>query len=178
MTKSLIYYGHPGLRKKCEKVQKITDDIYKISQQLIEVVLDKNGAGLAASQINEHIRIFVICYDNDTKNPGKAITCSPKIYINPILSNPSKETTIHKEGCLSIPGIYEKVERPHSILLKAIDLNGHEIVEEATGWRARAIMHENDHLNGMLFIDRIPLKMRKKIEPALKQIKKKWSHIL
>jgi peptide deformylase len=175
MIKGLIYYGHPGLRKKCAEIEEITDDIRQIAQDLIETVLAQDGAGLAAPQIGEYIRMFVIRYDNGMDDEGWPILCPPKIYINPKLSKPSSEIITHGEGCLSIPGIYEEVSRPLTITVEAMDLDGNIFVEETTGWRARDIMHENDHLNGALFIDRIHPNKRKKIEPDLKEIKKKYN---
>jgi len=175
MIKKLIYYGHPGLRKKCEEVSEITDEIRQIAQDLIDTVMDKDGAGLAAPQIDYYYRMFVSRYDNGADEEGWPIMCTPKIYINPKLSLPSNEVDTHGEGCLSIPGVYEKVTRPISIEVEAMDLEGNIFKETATGWRARNIMHENDHINGVLFIDRILPNRRKKIEPALKELKKKYN---
>ena len=95
--------------------------------------------------------------------------------INPKLSSPSSKVDTHGEGCLSIPGVYEKVTRPFSIEVEAMDLEGNIFTETTTGWRARNIMHENDHINGVLFIDRIHPNLRKKIEKALNDIKKKYN---
>lgn len=173
MIKDLLYYGHPGLRKKCPEVTDITDEIRQIAQDLIETVFEKDGAGLAAPQIGYYYRIFVSRYENGADSEGMPILCPPKIYINPKLSKPSSEMDTHGEGCLSIPGIYEKVTRPYSIEVEAMDLDGNIFNETATGWRARNIMHENDHINGVLFIDRIHPNRRKKIEPVLRDLKKK-----
>ncbi|MGE0197570.1 MAG: peptide deformylase [Simkaniaceae bacterium] len=175
MIKGLIYYGHPGLRKKCVEVESITDAIRQLAQDLIESVLDQDGAGLAAPQIGYYVRMFVTRYDNGMDGEGWPIFCPPKIYINPKLSKPSNEIITHGEGCLSIPGIYEKVGRPASIHVEAMDLDGNIFTEESTGWRARNIMHENDHLNGVLFIDRIHPNRRKKIESHLQALKKKYN---
>ena len=175
MKRDLLYYGHEGLRKKCEEVTEITDEIRQLAQDLIETVLDKDGAGLAAPQIGYYVRVFVSRYENGADSEGWPILCPPKIYINPKLSKPSAEMDNHGEGCLSIPGIYEKVTRPISIEVEAMDLDGKIFTETATGWRARNLMHENDHLNGVLFIDRIHPNRRKKIDPALRDIKKKYN---
>lgn len=175
MKRDLVYYGNPGLRKKCDEVKEITDEIRQIAQDLIETVLDKDGAGLAAPQIGFFVRMFVSRYENGADSEGWPVICPPKIYINPKLSNPSVDMDTHGEGCLSIPGIYEKVTRPISIEVEAMDLDGNIFTETATGWRARNLMHENDHINGVLFIDRIHPNRRKKIEPALREIKKKYN---
>lgn len=175
MIKNLVYYGNSALRKKCDKVAEITDEIRKIAQDLIDTVIDKDGAGLAAPQIGYPVRMFVSRYENGSDDEGWPILCPPKIYINPKLFQPSSEIDNHSEGCLSIPGIYEEVNRPFSIEVEAMDLKGNIFTETATGWRARNIMHENDHINGVLFIDRIQPNRRKKIEKSLTDIKKKYN---
>ncbi|MCB1106474.1 MAG: peptide deformylase [Chlamydiia bacterium] len=175
MLRDLIYYGHLGLRKKCEEVKEITPEVRQVAQDLIETVLEKDGAGLAAPQIGVYLRMFVIRYDNGEDDEGWPISCPPKLYINPKLSSPSDEVWNHGEGCLSIPGVYEKVTRPYAIDIEAMDLDGNLFKERATGWRSRSLMHENDHINGVLFIDRINPNRRKKIDQALKAIKKKYN---
>ncbi|MDJ0651897.1 MAG: peptide deformylase [Simkaniaceae bacterium] len=175
MIKDLLYYGNPGLRKKCTKVNEINSAVKQIAQDLIDTVLQKDGAGLAAPQIGYFVRMFVSRYDNGADPEGWPILCPPKIYINPILSNPSERKDTRGEGCLSIPGVYEQVTRPWQIHVQAIDLEGKISTEVASGWRARNIMHENDHINGVLYIDRIDPRKRKKIDPALRALKKKYS---
>lgn len=175
MIRDLIYYGHPGLRKKCEKIKEITAEVRQLAQDLIDTVQAKQGAGLAAPQIGVYLRMFVSCYENGADAEGWPILCPPKIYINPFLSRPSQESYTHGEGCLSIPGFYEEVTRPAEIFVEAMDLEGNLFSEMTTGWRAKNIMHENDHLNGVLYIDRIDAKKRKKLEPALQALKKKYS---
>ncbi|NGX50212.1 MAG: Peptide deformylase [Chlamydiae bacterium] len=175
MIKGLIYYGHPGLRKKCDEIPEITDEIRQLAQDLIETVLAQDGAGLAAPQIGESLRIFVIRYDNGNDDEGLPILCPPKIFINPKLTKPSEEMVSHEEGCLSIPGVHENVIRPLTITIEAMDLDGKIFHEDATHWRARVMMHENDHLNGVLFIDRIPPAKRTKLNSAINEIKKKYN---
>jgi len=175
MIKDLVYYGNSSLRKRCDEVAEITNEIKEIAQDLIDTVIDKDGAGLAAPQIGYPVRMFVSRYENGADDEGWPVLCPPKIYINPKLSTPSSEVDTHGEGCLSIPGIYEEVIRPLSIEVEAMDLGGNTFTETTTGWRARNIMHENDHINGVLFIDRIDPNRRKKIEKALNDIKKKYN---
>lgn len=176
MSRKLIYYGHPGLRKQCTGPEEITQEVLKIAQDLVDTVLELNGAGLAAPQIDEYVRIFVIRYDNGIDDMGGPIFCAPKVYINPTLSDPSTENmTRHREGCLSIPQICEPVLRPYAITIEAMDLNGNSFVERTSGWRARSIMHENDHLNGVLFIDRLSAKVRKHLARDLTKIEKQYN---
>ncbi len=175
MNRDLVYYGHPALRTKCTEITEITEDIRQLAQDLIETSLEKDGAGLAAPQLGYTVRMFVSRYDNGADAEGWPILCPPKLYINPKLSNPSKEMDTHGEGCLSVPGLYEKVTRPKEIDVEWMDLDGNIHTERATGWRARNLMHENDHLNGVLHIDRIHPNRRKKIKPALRKIQEKYN---
>lgn len=175
MIRDIVYYGDKRLRTKCSEIKEITDEVRVIATDLIESVLEHDGAGLAAPQIGECVRMFVIRYENGMDEEGMPFYCPPKLYINPKLSKPSNEMMVHGEGCLSIPGIYEVVSRPLSITVEAMDIEGNTFIEEVNGWRAKAIMHENDHLNGVLFIDRIDPKRRKKIESPLKSLKKKFN---
>lgn len=176
MILDLKYYGDAILRKKCIPVEKITDEVRQLAQDLIETVLADDGAGLAAPQVGRSLRIFVVRYDNGMDSEGWPIISPPKLYINPQLSMPSAEMVTHGEGCLSVPGIYEKVTRPRFITVEALDLDGNPFTEEVTDWRGRAAMHENDHLNGVLFVDRVLPKQRKKLDPILKEIKKRYNH--
>ena len=129
--------------------------------------------GISAPQIGRDLRIFVVNVTGEDKD-SHPIFGEPKVYINPVLSEPSEEMVSLGEGCLSIPGVYGDVWRPHAITIEAIDLDGNPIKERVTGYRARVIMHENDHLNGVLFIDRLDPKDRRKMEHSLQAIKKKY----
>jgi len=175
MILDLKYYGDPILRKKCAPIEKITDEMRQLAQDLIESVVAHNGAGLAASQVGRSVQMFVICYANEEDKEGMPILCPPKVYINPKISSPSKETEDQIEACLSIPKISAEVNRPKKIRVEAMDLDGNSFIEEAEGWRARVIMHENDHLNGVLFIDRLSTSQKKKLNKPLKEISDKFT---
>ncbi len=173
MKLDLKYYGDPQLRKKCEPVEEIDDKIREFAQNLVETMLHFNGAGLAAPQVGVGIRMFVIQYDNGKDQKGQPFFCPPCVYINPQLSNPSKEQVSLEEGCLSVPGVFGHVSRPISIDVSYTDLDGNLKQERATEWRSRVIMHENDHLNGVLHVDRITLKQKRGVAHLLREIKKK-----
>lgn len=176
MSRQLLYYGHPGLRQKCEPIKEIDDEVRRVCSDLIEVALERNGAGLAAPQIGYFVRIFVARYgEQESEEEHPHLLAEPKIYINPTLSNPSSELRPHEEGCLSLPGIYAEVNRPYSINIEAMDLEGNIFTEEAKCWHAWVLMHENDHLNGMLFIDRMRSHRRKRLEKSLQELKKKYA---
>jgi peptide deformylase len=172
MILPLKYYGDSVLRKKCLPIQKITEEIRQFAFDLIET-MDKahNGIGLAASQVGKLIRMFVI-REPSIGAQGDLEFGDPVVYINPVLSEPSENEIILLEGCLSFPKFHVNVARPEKIHVEYTDLEGNRHEEEAVGFKARMIMHENDHLNGVLFIDRMDPAERKLVEPILSRLKK------
>lgn len=174
MKLPILYYGHPILRQKCEPITEITDDIRKLVDDMIETMYANDGAGLAAPQVGRSIRLFILCHYTE-ESDGSWSLSKPKVYINPKLSSPSEEMVEDAEGCLSIPGMRAKVLRPYKITVEATDLEGNTFYEEVEGYNARGRMHENDHINGVLYVDRVDAATKKKIEPFLKQMKKKYN---
>jgi peptide deformylase len=174
MKLPLRYFGHPDLRARAQEVEEITPDVVEFVADLIEAMVHYGGVGLAATQVGRRLRIFA--FRSETLMPdGNYHLGEPEIAINPILSNPSKEAETAREGCLSLPGLYPPVKRPKNITVEYLNLKGEKIVEHAEGHRARVYMHENDHLNGVLSIDRIEARERQKLQPLLAQIKKKYN---
>ena len=173
MILELRYYGDPILRQVAKPVEEITDEIRTICQDMIETMNHHNGIGLAAPQVGHLLRIFVSNVDYEDEE-GELHLCEPIVYINPILTAPSDAYVERSEGCLSIPKLYASVVRPLSIHLEATDLNGNLFQEECYGYQARNRMHENDHLNGVLFIDRIKGKRRTLLEPSLLRIRQQY----
>ena len=172
MKLPITYYGSPILRKKCIPIEAITDEIRQLARDMIETMDVSNGIGIAAPQVGKSIRLFVL--RNYVQLPdGKVGFSDPKYYINPKLSNISQETVMGEEGCLSIPGIHEEIARPLSLTVEALDLDGKPFTENLQGIDARVVLHENDHINGVLFIDRLDPEAKKRIEPLLREIKKK-----
>jgi peptide deformylase len=173
MILRIRYYGDKILREKAKPIEVITEEIRTLARDMIETMDKSNGIGLAAPQVGHSIRLFVV--RNYIEAPNAQLTLSaPHVYINPKLSNPSLKKVEDTEGCLSIPGIRGEVERPLKITIEALDLNGNPFIEHLEGINARVRMHENDHLNGVLFIDRVSLRQKKKMEPHLKLIEEKY----
>jgi peptide deformylase len=170
----LTYYGNPILRKKAEHVTEITPEIKALIKDMIETMTTSNGIGIAAPQVGKSLAIFITSFPNEDEK-GNYTQDPPRVFINAKISNPSSKTWSHSEGCLSIPKVYGDVARPESIQVTAIDETGKEFTEIFTGWPARVILHENDHINGVLFIDRLDAATRKKIEPKLREIKKRYN---
>jgi peptide deformylase len=173
MILSLVYFGNPLLRSRSLAITEITPEIKQLAYDMIETMDANKGVGLAAIQVGKPLRMFVI--RPEIENEGEVVLGEAKVFINPILLNPSQEREILSEGCLSIPGLHVEVERPKNIHIKALNLDGKQILLEFNGFSAREIMHENDHLNAVLFIDRVPAQKRKEISPLLKQIQEKYN---
>jgi peptide deformylase len=173
MKLPLTYYGNPILRKKCEPIESITDEIKQLVADMIHTLDTSNCIGLAAPQVGRPIRLFVMRRYLAVEN-GKWKLSDPYVFINPQLTVLSKQTQIDDEACASIPGLRLPVERPMHLRIESTNLKGEKVVEEIEGYHARVIMHENDHINGVLYIDRVDPKLRKQAEPILRDIKKKY----
>jgi len=168
------YYGDPVLRQKSAAVEEITDEVKELVRYMIYYADNHNGIGLSAIQLGVPLRIFVL--RNYIVQPdGKWTVSKPLVFINPKIVWKSEEIEVDTEACMSVPNLnVGPIERPHAIKIEATDLDGNRFVDEAEGINARVRFHENDHLNGVLQIDRLPVNARKKIERQLQAIKKKY----
>lgn len=173
MKLPLAYYGDPILRKKTAPVAEVTNEIRQLVSDMFETMEAHDGCGLAAPQVHQSLALFVTCiprYLEDRIIPG-----TPKVFINPKILSYSKEEWTCEEGCLSIPGIRENVSRPFKVVVQATNLEGQLFTEEFEEFDAHVVMHENDHINGVLYIDRLSANRKKAIESRLREIKKKYS---
>lgn len=168
----LTYYGNHLLKEKAKPVAEITPDVKKLINEMIETMDACDGLGLAAPQVHHSIRIFVfheiIEHGKDSQEIGPV-----KICINPKISYFSAEKWTTSEGCLSIPTIHANVERSREIEIEYLNLNGKVIKEKLLGWTARVAQHEYDHLDGVLFVDRLSEEEEKKIGSNLKNLAKR-----
>ncbi|MBA3721396.1 MAG: peptide deformylase [Parachlamydiaceae bacterium] len=181
MILPLAYYGNPILRKKAAPVTDINDDLRKLVANMDETLMDHNGAGLAAPQVQHSIALFLTSFSRYVKDPnheegGYIVTEPTRVFINPKIISYSEEIWELEQGCLSIPGPFGIVPRPAKVTMQAMDLEGKTFVEEFAYHNAQVVMHENDHLNGVLYIDRISPRERKAMEATLREIKKKYNH--
>lgn len=179
MKLPLAYYGDPILRKKGVKVEEINDEIRQLVADMIETMRESNGVGLAAQQVHKALNLFITEAQIPVPEEGDKVRWEDgklRVFINPKILTHSQEQWTQDEGCLSIPKLYRPVSRPIAIRVQATDLDGNVFEEEFTWLEARAIMHENDHINGVLFIDRLPAKIKKEIEGKLIEIKKKMKN--
>ncbi len=176
MKLPLAYYGDPILRKKAAQVEEITPEIRTFIQNMVETLDAEDGIGLAAPQVHRSLAIFLIRppiveEDKSSWKPGPL-----HIFINPKIVAYSDEGWDSDEACLSIPGLSAgPVNRPIKIAIETTDLEGNRLTQEYSGLEARIVLHENDHINGVLFIDRIKGKERQAIEPYLRDLKKKYA---
>jgi peptide deformylase len=158
-------YGDPVLRKTAVSVTSFDESLKRFIEEMIVTMREKDGVGLAANQVGKAIRVVVIDPTAGEKEPYALI--------NPELTYLSDETVDDEEGCLSIPTIRLKVKRPGVVSAKALDANGKEVViEKAEGILARALQHEFDHLNGIMFVDRVSLLQRRLVGGKLKKLAK------
>jgi peptide deformylase len=174
MQLPLAYYGNPILRKKCARVEAIDDNIRKLVKDMEETLLAHDGIGIAAPQVQVSLAIFLTKVPEQT-GPEEWKTTDTLVFINPKILKYSEEEWERGEGCLSIPEIYGTVNRPLHIQIEATDLEGKRFTMELSELNARAFMHENDHINGVLYIDRVKGKEREDMESQLRAIKKKYA---
>jgi len=151
------FYPDPILRKKCEAIKEITEEIKNLGRDMVETMEKNKGIGLSAPQVGELKRIIIVQAENQ-----------PRVLINPKIIKKTKETEIGEEGCLSFPGLFLKIKRAKGVETEALNENGEKINFKAEGLPARILQHETDHLDGILFIDKISfwqkLKIRKKLQ--------------
>jgi len=163
MILPIVKYGHPVLRKRGARIETITPEIEQLIQDMFETMVASHGVGLAAQQIGQALQLTVIDVTGITDRPstlelhGQPTDVSaimPLVLINPQVT-PVGEFVKGGEGCLSFPEIYADIERPGMVDVKALNQKGQLIEFRCGGLLARAVQHETDHLNGLLFIDRM-----------------------
>jgi peptide deformylase len=165
----LAYYPEQILLNEAEEIPEITEEIRQLAEQMIESMDISGGMGLAAPQIHRGIKLFVIRAPV-VGDDGKPIYGETKVFINPKITDFSEETCRLREGCLSLPTLRGEVERPTEVTISYTDLEGNQKEERVAGWESRVIQHENDHICGRLFIERLEAEDRENIEPQLQKM--------
>ena len=161
-------YGDPVLRKTASQVEVFDEELGKFVEEMTEIMLEADGVGLAANQVGELRQVAVI----DTTGGEQP----PLVLVNPVITGRSEEIAESDEGCLSIPGISLPVRRPAEVSVEAVDQYGKPYrIKDASGLLARALQHEIDHLNGILFIDHVSALQRTMISGKLKKLVKTGS---
>ena len=162
---NILEFPDPRLRKVAEPVAEVDEGIRQLCKDLFETMYEAPGIGLAATQVNVHKRLLVCDISEDQSQP--------LVFINPEIQESSEEVSSYDEGCLSVPGYFEEVERPDSVIVNAMNQDGTAFQMEIEGLLSTCVQHEIDHLNGKLFVDYLsPIKrqrIRSKLEKQHKQ---------
>lgn len=178
MILEITQYGDPVLRKKCRSINEVDEVLLKLADDMIETMVDANGVGLAAPQVGQDIRMAVVDVSHDPNcisflkvngKDAKMGDIMPLVFINPELEFDGPRES-ESEGCLSIHDIRANVRRPTIVKAKLPQLDGTTLELETDGLLARAIQHEVDHLNGILFVDRISPAAKVSIKRKLRRL--------
>jgi peptide deformylase len=177
MILEILKYPDARLRRKGERVATVTPELKTLSENMVETMYDENGIGLAAPQVGESVRLIVL----DTRphdeegNPTKeglteleAAVDQPIVLFNPEVSV-ARDHTAYEEGCLSVPGFFETVERAQYVEVNGLDAAGHPVTIKTDGLLAICLQHEMDHLEGKLFIDRLSFLKSSKIKNRIQK---------
>ena len=161
--RDILLVPDPVLKKVSARVDVVDDDLRALMDDMLETMYDAPGIGLAAIQVGVPKRVIVMDLAREDDEPA------PRFFVNPEILWASEETAPYEEGCLSVPEIYDEVERPSRVKLRYLNYQGETVEEDAEGLYAVCIQHEMDHLEGVLFIDHLS---RLKREQAVKKVKK------
>jgi peptide deformylase len=161
--REILVVPNPVLKQVSQRVDAVDDGLRALMDDMLETMYDAPGIGLAAIQIGVPKRVIVMDLAREGEDP------QPRYFVNPEILWASEETAPYEEGCLSIPEIYDEVERPARVKLKYLNYQGEEVTEDAEGLFAVCIQHEMDHLEGVLFIDHLS---RLKRDRAVAKVKK------
>lgn len=169
--REILTFPNPLLLQVAEPVERVTSDIQKLMDDMLETMYSAGGFGLAAVQIGVHLRIVVM----DLAREGE--TSQPRYFVNPQLSDFSEDTRVFQEGCLSVPNLSQKsVERPEMCRVDFLDYNGEVRQLECDGLLATCIQHEVDHLDGILYFQRLSRLKRHRIEKSLRKDHERAAH--
>jgi peptide deformylase len=179
----VVKYGHPALRSKGRKVEKIDDSIRTLAEEMIVTMYEEDGCGLAAHQVGRSIQLAVIdvmpAFEDRPSRAwinGRELeidSLMPLVMINPEIHPTGDEKSLEVEGCLSMPGLHDEVERPSRVRVICQDLDGNTLDFEAEGLLSRAAQHEVDHLHGILFIDHLTPESLQEHQPLLRKFQAK-----
>ncbi|MCB0761024.1 MAG: peptide deformylase [Flavobacteriales bacterium] len=174
MIYPIVAYGDPVLRKKCEDISEDYPDLDKLISDMFDTMYEASGVGLAAPQIGKAIRLFIVDASPFAEGEDGDPSCAnfKRVFINPILFDEEGEEWGFEEGCLSIPNIREEVKRKPKLKIEYYDENWDLYEEELDGFPARVVQHEYDHIEGILFTDKINPLRRTLLRGKLNDISK------
>ncbi|MCL4204559.1 MAG: peptide deformylase [Pirellulaceae bacterium] len=165
----VVYYPHPTLRHKSKPIKRVDADLQRIIREMFALMYASNGIGLAANQVDLPLRLFVV---NLAASPNEG---EELVFLNPVLSQP-KGNEESEEGCLSLPQLYGPVRRPKQITVHAYNLRGEEIRATLDGMLSRVVQHELDHLDGVLFTDRMKATALAEAQPVLDEFEREFNY--
>ena len=160
----IIKYPHPTLRHKSKPLKRVDRELKQIIGEMFDLMYSHQGIGLAANQVDLPYRLFVINVKGDPAEEGEA-----RVFINPVISRKTGSAEA-QEGCLSFPEIWAPVRRPEKIVVSAYGIDGQEFTYEMDGLYARAVQHEIDHLDGIVFVDRLSEANRLAVKDDLEEL--------
>lgn len=178
MVREIVIYGDPVLREKCKPVTEVTEEIHTLVTDMLETMVAAEGVGLAAPQVGVALQLAVIDVAFDPEcisylrvngEDARLDDWMPLIFTNPVLEREGTRMP-ETEGCLSFPEIKAEITRPEEVVARFTTLEGEEVVLESDGLLARAIQHETDHLNGILFIDRMSAASKVGLKRRIKEM--------
>ena len=181
----VVKYGHHALRSKGKKIEKIDDSVLTLASEMILTMYEEDGCGLAAQQVGRALQLAVIdvmpaLEDRPSRAwiDGRELeleSLMPLVMINPEIHPVGEKRSWEVEGCLSMPGLHDEIERPTRVRVICQDLDGSILDFEAEGLLSRAVQHEVDHLHGILFIDHLPPESLKEHQPLLRKFQSQVS---
>jgi len=158
---NILRYPDPRLHRVAEPVREVDDGIRQLVRDMAETMYAAPGIGLAATQVDVHLRVIVI----DVSEARDQL----RVFVNPEIVERSDDTKVYEEGCLSVPGIYDEVERPDRVTVRALDENGQPFTLQADGLLAVCVQHEIDHLNGRVFVQYLSRLKQSRIKTRLQK---------
>ncbi len=157
----IVHYPHPALRWKSQDVKQINAALRKTVRAMFALMYEKKGIGLAANQVALPFRFFVVNLSGEAAEPDEEL-----VFINPVITN-RKGSVIEEEGCLSLPSLYADVRRAEEVVIEAYDLEGQPFRARLRELAARVVQHETDHVDGVVFLDRLEDSVRRELQPKI-----------
>ncbi len=166
----IVQFPHPTLRRISKPLKRVDQELHGLVREMFDLMYEANGIGLAANQVDLPYRLFVLNITADADSPE-----DEHVFINPVLTS-RKGMAEAEEGCLSLPGLHASVKRPERVTLNAYNLAGEELTLELDGLFARAVQHEIDHLDGVMFTDRLSPTAQIEVRNALYEFESEFQN--
>lgn len=168
MPLEVVHYPHPALFHRSKPLRRVDADLRAMIREMFELMYQHKGVGLAANQVNLPYRLFVMNPTGDAAARDEEFT-----FINPVLTKP-KGIAEAEEGCLSLPQLYADVKRPERVTINGYNEQGQEVTLDADDFFSRIVQHETDHLDGVLFVDRLSTTGKMTVRPALDEFRRRF----